>query len=131
MRAAIPAALFSGIPSTAHAVLTRSDPLEASLAAGSILLPREQQTIPLLLAAIPVHLALSFGWSVVLAASLPRKRPIAEGIGAGLAIAALDLGVVGSHYPRVQALRLLPQVSDHLAFGVIASLALSRRGPRS
>ncbi|MDQ3964118.1 MAG: hypothetical protein M3277_09455 [Actinomycetota bacterium] len=130
VRAAIPAALFSGLPSTVHALLTKANPLEPSLAAGSILLPRETRSLPLLVAAVPVHIALSLGWGVLLAASLPRKTPVAEGVATGLAIAAFDLGVVGSHYPRVRALRLLPQIADHVAFGVVASLALSR-GDRS
>lgn len=130
IHAALPAALFSGLPSTLHAVLTKADPLEASLAAGSILLPREQRPLPLLVAAVPVHLSLSLGWAIVLAASLPRRKPATEGLAAGLAIAAVTLGVVGRHFPRVRALRPLPQVADHAAFGVIASLALSR-GHRS
>jgi hypothetical protein len=131
IRAAIPAALFSGLPSTVHALLTKTDPLEASLAAGSILVPREQRPLQLLFAAVPVHIALSLGWAVLLAAALPRKKPVTEGVATGLAIAAFDISVVGRRYPRVRALRVLPQIADHVAFGVIASLALPRRGPRS
>ena len=130
LRAAMPATLFSGLPSTVHALLTKADPLEAWLAAGSILLPREHRPVPLLVAAVPVHIVLSLGWAVVLAAALPRRRPITEGVATGLAIAALDLGVAGRHYPRVRALRALPQIADHVAFGVITSLALPRRGFR-
>lgn len=126
MRAAIPAALFSGLPSTAHALMTESDPLEASAAAGSILLPREERQSYLVAAAVPVHLALSVGWAIVLAGILPRKRPLVEGAAAGLAIGAFDLGVIGRRYPRIRCLRLLPQVADHVAFGVIAGLVLSK-----
>lgn len=103
--------------------------LKPSVAAGSILLPNEQRPGRLLLAAIPVHLALSVGWTWLLAGTLPGKRPVVEGTVAGLAIAALDLGVVGSRLTRIRALPIGPQVADHIAFGVVASLALSRQLP--
>ena len=51
------AALPSGLPSTLHALLTGRDPLEATTAAGSILLSREERTPVLVAAAVPVHLA--------------------------------------------------------------------------
>lgn len=126
LRAALPAAIFSGVPSTIYALLSQRDPLEAALAAGSIVLPHEQRRLRLLLAAVPVHLALSIGWAVVLVKTLPRRNLIREGALAGLAIAAIDLGVIGRPYPRIRALPLLPQIADHVAFGVIASVALSR-----
>ncbi len=127
LRAAVPAAVLSGAPSTAHALVTKSDPLEASVAAGSILLPGESRRYRLLLAAVPVHAALSAGWAVMLAAVLPLRNPVAEGALAGLAIAAIDLGVIGRRFPRLRALRPVPQIADHVAFGVAASLALSRQ----
>jgi hypothetical protein len=127
LSAGLPAAVLSGIPSTAHAVATRADPLEASAAAGSILLPNEERTAPLLVAAVPVHLALTLGWAVVLAATLPLKRPVVEGAAAGLAIAAVDLGMIGRRFPRIRALQPLPQVADHVAFGLVTALALARR----
>ncbi len=128
LRAAVPAALVSGLPSTVHAVLAGRDPLEPSVAAGSILAPREQRSLPLLAAAVPVHLALSAGWAVVLAGVLPRKRPLLEGTLAGLTIAAIDLGLVGRRYPRIRALQTMPQVADHVAFGIVTALALTRQG---
>jgi hypothetical protein len=130
IRAALPAAAFAGAPSTIHALVTDGDPLEASLAAGSLFLPEEHRTSRLLVAAGAAHLSISLGWGVVLATVLPRTRPIAEGIVVGLAIAALDLGLIGSRIPRIKALRVAPQVADHIAFGVVASLVLSRIGPR-
>jgi hypothetical protein len=92
----------SGAPSTLHAVATRRDPLEATLAAGRLLLPAERRRSRLVLAALPVHLALSLGWAFVLARVLPLRRPLLEGAAAGAAIAALDLGLVGR---RVEAIR--------------------------
>jgi hypothetical protein len=119
------AAVVSGGPSTVHAVATGRDPLEATKAAGSVLLPHETRTPLLLAAALPLHLTLSFGWALVLDAA--GVRGVRTGALAGLAIAALDLGVVGRRLPRVRALPLAPQIADHLAYGVVVGLVLSRR----
>ena len=127
LRAAIPAAVLSGFPSTVHALLTRRDPLASSTAAGSMVLRNEARQWVLVLAAVPVHLALSAAWATAMAAVLPLRRPMVEGTLAGLAIATLDLGVVGRRYPRIRELQLLPQLADHVAFGVITSIALRER----
>lgn len=66
LRAAAWAAALSGIPSTLHALATGRDPLEAVCAAGTILLPDEMNRVRLALAAVPLHLALSFGWALAL-----------------------------------------------------------------
>jgi hypothetical protein len=50
---------------------------------------------------------------------------VTEGLVAGAAIAALDLGVVGRRFPDIDALDAGPQVLDHLAFGVVAAVVLS------
>lgn len=126
LRAGAPAAVLSALPSSVYALLTRRDPLEASIAAGSIAMPREHRRHRLLIAAVPVHLALSSGWAVALAAVLPCEKPATEGTLAGLMIAGLDLGLIGRHYPRIRALPLLPQVADHVAFGIITALVLAR-----
>jgi len=125
LRAALYAAALSGIPSTAHALLTGRSPFEATLAAGAILLPRETRPERLLAAAAPVHLALSLGWTVVLDRTGVRGARV--GAAAGVAIAALDLGLVGRRFPRVRALPLLPQLADHAAFGAIAGRLLAVR----
>ncbi len=121
------AALLSGAPSTLHALATRASPLEATLAAGTVLAPRTQRPAVLLLAAVPVHLALSFGWALLLAAVLPRRHTVAAATLAGLAIAALDLGVIGRRHPRIRALAPVPQILDHLAYGATVGAVLSRR----
>ena len=121
------AAVLSGAPSTLHAFATRASPFEATLAAGALLLPRERRPLVLALAALPLHLALSLGWAVLLAAVLPRRRTVAYATLAGLAIAALDLGVVGRRMPRIRALAPLPQVLDHVAYGATVGAVLSRR----
>ena len=116
----------SGLPSTVHALATGRDPLEATKAAGALVLRRETRTVPLVAVAVPVHLALSLGWGVVLAAAL-RPPSALRGALAGLAIAALDLGVAGRHVPRMRALPLLPQLADHVAYGATVGWVLARR----
>ena len=121
------ASLVGGAPSTAHAVLTGRDALESTLAAGTLLLPDERGRGRLLLAAVPTHVAISLTWALALARMLPRRRTALAGAAAGLAIAALDLGVAGRRFPRIRALPLLPQVTDHVAYGATVGAVLRRR----
>ena len=121
------AAVASGAPSTLFALAVGDDPLEATLAAGSILSPNETRRGRLVAAAVPVHLGLSLGWALALARLLPDKQTIAAGAVAGLGIAAIDLGVVGRLFPRIRALPLLPQLVDHVAYGVTVAFVLDRR----
>jgi hypothetical protein len=130
LAAALPASLGSGLPSTIHALATGGDPLEATVAAGSLLLPRERRLPVLLAAAVPVHLAISLGWSVVLARLLPARRTTLAGALAGAGIAALDLGVAGRLFPRVRALPRVPQLVDHVAFGAIVGRVIAHRRER-
>jgi hypothetical protein len=127
------AGVLSGAPSTVHAIVTGGDPLEATEAAGTLLLRNETNRTKLILAAIPAHAAISLFWGVVLAKVLPRKGTIVWGAAAGAAIAALDLGVVGRGFPRIKQLPLAPQVMDHLAFGAVVGAVLrgatARRAP--
>jgi hypothetical protein len=124
------AALVSGGPSTVHAILTGGRPLQASLAAGSIVLPTERAPGRLLLAAIPVHLVLSLGWALILAEVLPRRLTTAFGALAGLGIAALDLRLIGRRIERIRALPQGPQVADHVAYGATVGAVLGRRRAR-
>jgi hypothetical protein len=124
------ASVLSGVPSTLQALASGVDPLEASLAAGTLLLPREERMSRLLPAALAAHGALSLGWALVLAASLPRRHTVAWSVAGGLAIAALDLGVVGRRFPRIRALAVVPQVLDHVAYGATVGCVLSRRRAR-
>jgi hypothetical protein len=73
------------------------------------------------------HLALSFGWAAVLAVALPRRRRVVWSPLAGLAIAALDLGLVGRRFPRIRALPVAPQVADHLAYASTVAVVLDWR----
>lgn len=124
------ASVVSGAPSTIHALVTRRDPLEATLAAGTLLVPRERRRGRLLLAAIPVHTALSVAWAAVLTVLLPRRRTVAAAPIAGLAIAALDLGLGGRRFPRIRTLTSPPQVADHVAYALTVGYVLVRRRSR-
>lgn len=86
--------------------------------------------MPLLLAALPAHVAISLGWGVVLALTLRPRRAAVCGTVAGLAIAALDLGVVGRRYPRIRVLPTWPQVADHVAYGAVVGAIVARRRAR-
>ena len=121
-RAGLWAAALSGAPSTLHALATRRDPLAAALAAGSIVLPLEMRRARLLAAGVPVHLGISLVWVLVL--DRAGIRGARRGALAGLAIAALDLGVAARRFPRVNALPLLPQLADHAVFGAVAGRLL-------
>src|SRR3954465_3471607 len=101
LAAGLAGAVLSGVPSTAWTLARGDDVLEGARAAGAMLLPRETRTPVLLAAAVPVHLALSLGWAAGLAPALPRPAGPTHGIVAGLAIAALDLGVIGRRIPAI------------------------------
>jgi hypothetical protein len=127
VNAALVAAAVSGAPSTAHALATGRDPLEATRAAGALLAGAAAPPWAQIAAAVPVHLALSLFWAAVLERALPAQRRIASGALGGLAIAALDLGVVGRRHTAIRRLPLLPQLADHALFGAMVG-ALTRPG---
>jgi hypothetical protein len=122
--AAMVSGTISGAPSTLHAIATGRSPLGAARAAGELL------GRPGLVRGGIAHAGITVFWSTVLAATLPRGREVAAGAAAGLAIAALDLGVIGRRFPAIAALPSVPQLLDHIAFGVAvgATLAHRRRG---
>jgi hypothetical protein len=125
--AGLTAAATAGIPSTAYSLIKGEDVLEGGRAAGAIVIPRETRTPVLLGAGAVVHLALSLGWAALLAAVLPRRREPALGVAAGLAIAALDLGVIGRRIPAIRALPQGRQWADHAAYGLTVGLVLRAR----
>jgi hypothetical protein len=127
IRAGSVAALVGGLPSTAYSVAAGRDPLEATLAVGSIVLPRSRRRSALVAAAVPLHLAISIGWAVVL--DRLDVRSARTGAVAGLAIAGLDLGLVGPRFPRIRELPLLPQLADHALYGIVVAKLLSRASP--
>jgi hypothetical protein len=122
VKAGLVGAAASGLPSTVITLARRESLLDGARAAGAIVLPRETRTPVLLAAAVPVHLGLSLGWAFVLA-RLPR-RGASFGALAGLAIAAVDLGVIGRRIPAIRALPQKRQWADHVAYGVSVEIAL-------
>ena len=129
--AGLAGALVGAFPSTLLALARRTNPLEPTLAAGSILLPSERRVGRLVLAAAPIHLALSVGWATALVAVLRRRASWYTGLASALAIAGLDLGLGGRRFPRIRALPVLPQIADHAAFGAaVGAIARRRRARR-
>ena len=124
VKAGLAGAAVSGVPSTIITLARRQSLLDGARAAGAIVLPRETRTPVLLLAAVPVHLGLSLGWAAVIA-RLPRQGAMVGAL-AGLAIAAVDLGVIGRRIPAIRALPQKRQWADHVAYGLSVSLVLKR-----
>ena len=91
------------------------------------MLRHEDRMAPLIAAAVPVHLALSLTWAAVIQRLVPPRAEPLYGAAAGLAIAALDLGVIGRRIPAIRALEQPPQWLDHLAFGLTVGLVLRAR----
>jgi hypothetical protein len=128
LAAGLAGAVLSGVPSTLHALVTRRDVLAGARAAGAMLLPRERRSLPLIAAAVPVHLGLSLGWAALLAPLLPRGSELPAAVGGALAIAGLDLELIARlRFPAVRALPQAPQWADHVAFGLAFGGVLARR----
>jgi hypothetical protein len=111
-----------------HALATGRDPLEATAAAGSVLVGGSRSRAELVVAAIPIHLAVSLVWAHVLARTLPDNARTSAGALAGLAIGYLDLCVIGRCFSRVRALPLGPQLADHVLFGAVVGHLTRRSG---
>src|SRR5437868_14599534 len=125
------ATLLSGLPSTTWALVTGGDPLEATRAAGAMLLPGELETPPLLLAAALVHPLVSLFWALVLWLALPRRHVVLWAMTASAAIAAVDLRLIApAFFPAVAALDFWPQLADHVAWGVSYGVTLALRTRR-
>jgi hypothetical protein len=126
LAAGLAGAVFSGLPSTVWTLLEGGDPAEGGRALGKVLLPREERTLVLLAAGAPVHLALSLGWAAALARVIPDHDEPALGVLGGLAIAGLDLALLGRFVPPIAALPQGRQWADHAAFGLTVGLVLRR-----
>ena len=126
------ATVFSGAPSTAYALLTGTDPLEATRAAGAMLVPSDAGWPRLLASAALVHSTVSLFWTLVFGAWLPRRRVALWAVCGSAAVALLDLRLVApALFPSVAALPFWPQFGDHLMWGACLGLSLQLRQPRS
>jgi hypothetical protein len=129
VKAGLVGAAVSGLPSTVITLARRESLLDGARAAGAIVLRNETRTPVLLAAAVPVHLGLSLGWAAAIA-RLPRQGAIFGAL-AGVAIAALDLGVIGRRIPEIRALPQKRQWADHVAYGLSVGWTLANRTNRS
>jgi hypothetical protein len=122
------AATGSGLPSTIVALIHGDDLLASTRAAGRLVVGDHASADHELVAGVLAHAAISSFWTAVLWHGLPRRHTLLAGAAAGLAIAGLDLGVVGRRLPAIRRLPLAPQVADHVAFGLL--VAWGRRHQR-
>ena len=126
VKATVAAWAVSGAPSTVLALVRHDDVLGPSIAAGTLVPGRRDR--PGLLAGLAAHTAVTAAWAPLVATVAARRRhPAVVGIAAGLAIAALDLGVIAQRYPAVAALPQGPQWADHIAFGAVVGWVAARR----
>ena len=132
LRAWIVATLFSGIPSTVYALVSGADILDATRAAGAMLVASDS-TPTLIAAAAVVHASVSLLWAFAVSAVLPHRHKMAWALVAAAVIAVLDLRVIApAFFPEVAALAFWPQFADHLMWGACLGLTLDvrrRRGP--
>jgi hypothetical protein len=125
------ATIFSGLPSTAYALLIGADPLEATMAAGGMLLPMNARPAQLFMAAAVVHCSVSAFWIVVFGALLPRRHVVFWALGGSAAVALLDLRLIAPLlFPSVAALAFWPQFADHLMWGALLGATLQWRQAR-
>jgi hypothetical protein len=125
------ATVFSGAPSTVHALVVGADPLEATRAAGLMIMPSRSTLAELVAAAAVVHGAVSSFWALVFALALPRRRIVSWAVAGSMAVALLDLGVIAPRFfPSVAALPFWPQFADHVAWGALFGLTLRMRSNR-
>ena len=122
------ATLLGGTPSTLYALATGGDPMEATRAAGAMLIPAGSGTIELVLAAAVVHVCVSFFWAAILVRILPRRRVVLWATATAAIIGLLDLRVIAPvFFPEVAALPLGPQMADHVMWGASLGWVLGRR----
>lgn len=124
------AAVLSGVPSTLYAFLTDGDPLEATRAAGAMLISFTSTDTQLIAAAAVVHVSITLFWAFVLAAILPRRHILWSAIAASALIAFLDVKLIARlFFPDVYLLDFWPQFADHIAWGAAFGGVLGWRWP--
>lgn len=120
LRKAAVAGTLGGLPSTVWTLARHGDVLASTRAAGTLLDRRSSASPTARLAAgVLVHALISIGWTAVLTRLLPRRA--VAGAVAGLAIGVLDRRLARRLAPEVAALPRVPQLADHVAFGVLVA----------
>jgi hypothetical protein len=131
-RAWLAATILSDAPSTLWALVTGADPLEATRAAGAMLVPIDTPLPGLLAAATLAHLTVSTFWTFVFVRWLPRRQLALWSTGAAAAVALLDLRVIAPLlFPAVASLPFWPQFADHLMWGACLGGVLQWRIARA
>ena len=119
------AAFLSGIPSTALAYFTGKDMLEATRAAGEMLVAADSSPLQLAMAATAVHGSLTIFWGSVLTLYVPRKHAISCSCIAMILVGIFNLCVVAPRFfPSVAALQFWPQMMDHANLGLCYGIVL-------
>jgi hypothetical protein len=114
------ATVFSGLPSTTYALIIGANPLEATWAAGGMLLSMNAPAAQLFMAAAVVHCSVSAFWTVVFGALLPRRHVVYWALAGSAAVAWLDLRLIAPLlFPSVATLPFWPQFADHLMWGAL------------
>ena len=121
------AAVLSGLPSTLWALVHGADWLAAAQAAGNLLLPASASRKALLFAGALAHSAISLGWGIVLAGTLPRRHTVLSGAAAGRGDSRARSRFDRTIFSLIAALDFGPQLADHVAFGAVAALVVARR----
>jgi hypothetical protein len=123
------ASVLSGLPSTlislrGHGAVRPAvaDLLAATRAAGTLLPPGR----PGLVRGAVAHAGVSVLCGELLARTLPERRSLLTGAGAGLAIGIVNLIVIGRRFPQIRELPLAPQLADNVAFGLVFALIADR-----
>ena len=101
--------------------------MEATRAAGAMLIPAASTDRELFIAATLVHAGVSLFWTLILVPLLPRRHTFIWAIVALACIAVLDLRVIGRLFPEIFALSFWPQFADHIAFGAVLGRVLEYR----
>jgi hypothetical protein len=128
--AGLAGAACSAVPSTVWSLVRGEDVLDGARAAGAMVLPHERRTVVLVAIAAPVHLAISLGWAAVMAVALPRRGEPGLGIASAMAIATLDLALIGRRIPSIASLPQGRQWADHAAYGLAVGWVLRARRSR-
>ena len=129
VRAGLFAAVFSGAPSTVIGLVRNENLLASTEAVGEVALAGRGDRIARLITGSLAHFLISLFWARVLAVSL-RDRDVRDalvlGAAGGLAIAGLDLAVIGRRLPAIRALPGDSLLVDHVAYGALVGWSLSR-----
>jgi hypothetical protein len=72
------------------------------------------------------HFGISIVCAEALARTLPESNSVGWGAAGGLAIGAVNVGVIGRRFPAIRSLPLIPQLADNLAFGAVFALVVDR-----